>query len=133
MTLEHVKLGVSTSYLDNICHNFMVKKLTVVPANVGYYGYSKKLHVFPKYEVVCHGIPSEQEIIQEGDIIDIAIIKDGYYSDTSRMYSIGKVKPEHELLNLTTYKPCERVYIKFSKVLGDIGFAIQAVAQKTTV
>ncbi|MCG2932283.1 M24 family metallopeptidase, partial [Escherichia coli] len=56
-------------------------------------------------EVVCHGIPSPSKILQDGDIIniDVAIIKDGYFGDTSRMYLVGDVQPEAKKLVMTTY------------------------------
>lgn len=133
MITEHVKAGVSTAYLDNICHDFIVKELKVIPANIGYCGYSKTTCI-SKNEVVCHGIPSEQEILKEGDIIniDVAIIKDGYYGDTSRMYCVGQVKPEHKSLILTTYEAMLAGIhqVKPGATLGDIGFAIQTVAHK---
>ncbi len=86
---EYVKPGVSTEYLDDICNDFIVNTLKVIPANVGYYGYTKTTCISPN-EVVCHGIPSATTILQDGDIIniDVAIIKDGYFGDTSRMYYV---------------------------------------------
>ena len=75
---EHVKPGVTTEYLDDICHDFIVNTLKVTPANIGYYGYTKTTCISPN-EVVCHGIPSPNTVLQDGDIIniDVAIIKDG--------------------------------------------------------
>ncbi|MBF7685886.1 type I methionyl aminopeptidase [Acinetobacter sp. B10A] len=133
MIKEHVKPGVSTAYLDQICHHFIIQQLKVIPANIGYHGYSKTTCI-SKNEVVCHGIPSDQDILKEGDIvnIDIAIIKDGYYGDTSRMYAVGKIKPEYESLILTTYEAMRAGIhqVKPGATLGDIGFAIQSVAHK---
>ncbi len=102
---EYVKPGVSTEYLDDICHDFIVNTQKVIPANVGYYGYTKTTCISPN-EVVCHGIPSPNTILQDGDIIniDVAIIKDGYFGDTSRMYYVGSVKPEAKRLVDTTYE-----------------------------
>lgn len=96
---EHVKPGVSTEYLDDICHDYIVNTLNVIPANIGYYGYTKTTCISPN-EVVCHGIPSATRILQDGDIIniDVAIIKDGYFGDTSRMYYVGSIKPQSLLL-----------------------------------
>ena len=77
---EHVKPGVSTEYLDDICHDYIVNTLNVTPANIGYYGYTKTTCISPN-EVVCHGIPSATRILEDEDIIniDVAIIKDGYF------------------------------------------------------
>ena len=69
---EHVKPGVSTEYLDDICHDYIVNTLNVIPANIGYYGYTKTTCISPN-EVVCHGIPSATRILQDGDIINIDV------------------------------------------------------------
>ena len=53
----YVKPGVTTEYLDDLCHDFIVNELKVIPANIGYYGYTKTTCISPN-EVVCHGIPS---------------------------------------------------------------------------
>ena len=130
---EYVKPGVSTEYLDDICHDFIVNTQKVIPANVGYYGYTKTTCISPN-EVVCHGIPSPNTILQDGDIIniDVAIIKDGYFGDTSRMYYVGSVKPEAKRLVDTTYEAMVAGIhaVKPDATLGDIGFAIQSVAQR---
>ncbi len=62
--------------------------------------------VFHRNEVVCHGIPSTKTVLKDGDIIniDVAVIKDGFYGDTSRMYYVGQVKPEAKKLVDTTYE-----------------------------
>ena len=69
---EHVRPGVSTEYLDNLCNDYIVNTLKVIPANVGYYGYTKTTCISPN-EVVCHGIPSAKVILKEGDIINIDV------------------------------------------------------------
>jgi len=130
---EHVQPGVSTEYLDDICHDYIVNTLNVTPANIGYYGYTKTTCISPN-EVVCHGIPSATRILQDGDIIniDVAIIKDGYFGDTSRMYYVGSIKPEAKKLVDTTYEAMLAGIqaVKPDATLGDIGFAIQTVAQR---
>lgn len=85
-------------------------------------------------EVVCHGIPSEDEILEEGDIInvDVSTILDGYYSDASRMFIIGKTTPEKEKLVRVT-KECLEIGMQAAKpfgFVGDIGNAIQRHAEK---
>lgn len=132
MITPYVKPGVSTEYLDDICHDFIVNTLKVTPANIGYYGYTKTTCISPN-EVVCHGIPSPHIILKDGDIIniDVAIIKDGYFGDTSRMYYVGTIKPEAKRLVDTTYAAMVAGIhaVKPGATLGDVGHAIQTVAQ----
>ncbi|MCG2572150.1 type I methionyl aminopeptidase [Acinetobacter sp. ME22] len=130
---EHVRPGVSTEYLDNLCNDYIVNTLKVIPANVGYYGYTKTTCISPN-EVVCHGIPSAKVILKEGDIIniDVAIIKDGFYGDTSRMYYVGQATPQAKKLVETTYAAMVAGIhaVHPDATLGDIGHAIQTVAEK---
>ncbi|QIO05698.1 type I methionyl aminopeptidase [Acinetobacter shaoyimingii] len=129
----YVKPGVTTEYLDDICHDFIVNELKVIPANIGYYGYTKTTCI-SKNEVVCHGIPSDKIVLEDGDIIniDVAIIKDGYFGDTSRMYYVGEVKPAAKKLVDTTYEAMVAGIhaVKPGATLGDVGFAIQSVAHR---
>ena len=130
---EHVKPGVTTEYLDDLCHDYIVNTLKVIPANVGYHGYTKTTCISPN-EVVCHGIPSSKTILKDGDIIniDVAVIKDGFYGDTSRMYYVGQVKPEAKKLVDTTYEAMRAGIhaVKPGATFGDIGYAIQSVAHR---
>ena len=130
---EYVKPGVTTEYLDDLCHDYIVNTLKVIPANVGYHGYTKTTCISPN-EVVCHGIPSSKTILKDGDIIniDVAVIKDGFYGDTSRMYFVGHVKPEAKKLVDTTYEAMRAGIhaVKPGATLGDIGYAIQSVAHR---
>ncbi|MEC8428954.1 MAG: type I methionyl aminopeptidase, partial [Pseudomonadota bacterium] len=85
-------------------------------------------------QVVCHGIPSEKKVLKNGDIIniDVTVIYDGWYGDTSKMYTVGKVAPHAERLIQVTqeclYKGMELV--KPGCRLGDIGHVIQQHAEK---
>ena len=130
---EYVKPGVTSEYLDDICNDYIVNTLKVTPANIGYYGYTKTTCI-SRNEVVCHGIPSSKEILEEGDIvnIDVAIIKDGYFGDTSRMYYVGTPKAEAKKLVETTYEAMVAGIhaVKPGATFGDIGYAIQSVAQR---
>jgi methionyl aminopeptidase len=129
----YVKPGVSTEYLDDLCHDFIVNTLKVTPANIGYHGYPKTTCISPN-EMVCHGIPSANTILQDGDIIniDVAIIKDGYFGDTSRMYYVGTPSAEAKKLVETTYQAMVAGIhaVKPGATLGDIGHAIQSLAQR---
>lgn len=132
MIADYIKPGVSTEYLDDICNDYIVNTLQVIPANVGYHGFTKTTCTSVN-EVVCHGIPSPAKILQDGDIIniDVAIIKDGYFGDTSRMYLVGDVHPDAKKLVETTYKAMYAGIqaVKPGATLGDIGYTIQSVAQ----
>jgi len=69
---QFVKPGVSTDELDQRCHDFIVNTLNVIPANVGYHGFTKTIYTSVN-EVVCHGIPSPSKILQDGDIINMML------------------------------------------------------------
>ncbi|MEB3766468.1 type I methionyl aminopeptidase [Acinetobacter sp. MD2] len=129
---EYIQVGITTAELDRICHEFIVNVLKVTPANIGYHGYTKSTCISPN-EVICHGIPSETIVLKEGDIvnIDVAIIKDGYYGDTSRMYYVGQVSAAAQKLVETTYAAMVAGIhaIKPEATLGDVGHAIQRVAE----
>ena len=105
MLTPHVQPGVSTDYLDGLCHDFIVDELRCIPANIGYYGYPKTVCTSVNH-VVCHGIPSTKEILKDGDIVnvDVALIKDGWFGDTSRMYTVGQVSALGRRLIDTTYE-----------------------------
>ncbi|GFM49126.1 methionine aminopeptidase [Pseudomonas cichorii] len=133
MIAPHVKAGVSTEALDDICNEYIVKELKVIPANVGYHGFTKTTCISPN-AVVCHGIPSPNDILKDGDIvnIDVAVIKDGWYGDTSRMYLVGEVSPLAKRLVETTYEATRAGIhaVRPEATLGDIGHAIQTVAHR---
>lgn len=133
MIEQYVKPGVSTEYLDDICYDYIVNTLKVIPANVGYHGFTKTTCISPN-EVVCHGIPSARTILKDGDIIniDVAVIKDGYYGDTSRMYYVGQVSLQAKHLVETTYEAMVAGIhaVRPGATLGDVGYAIQKVAQR---
>lgn len=133
MIQDHIKPGITTEALDRICHDFIVNTLKVIPANVGYYGFTKTTCISPN-EVVCHGIPSSNVVLKDGDIvnIDVAVIKDGYYGDTSRMYYVGNVSLEAKKLVETTYNAMVAGIhaVRPDATLGDVGHAIQSVAEQ---
>ena len=123
---EHIRPGISTAEIDRWVHEETVRH-GGIPAPLNYEGFPKSVCTSIN-EVVCHGIPNEEEILQEGDIInvDVSTIYNGYYSDSSRMFCIGKVSPEKEKLVKVT-KEC--VEIGVSKVvpwtpIGNMGSAV---------
>ncbi|MGE5491151.1 MAG: type I methionyl aminopeptidase [Actinomycetota bacterium] len=132
MIAEHVKPGVTTDELDRICHDYIVNVQQAIPANVGYHGYPKTICASVNH-VICHGIPSAKRL-NAGDIvnIDVAIIKDGWYGDCSRMYFAGKPSILAKRLVRTTYEAMRAgiLAVRPGATLGDVGFAIQTVAHR---
>ena len=96
---EHVIAGVSTEQLDQICHHHIVNVQKAIPACLGYNGFPKSICTSIN-QVICHGIPSDKKILKSGDVIniDVTVIKDGWYGDTSKMYCVGPVAPHAERL-----------------------------------
>jgi len=129
----HVVPGVSTERLDQICHDYIVNVLGATPANVGYLGYPKTI-LTSANQVVCHGIPSPDKILKKGDIvnIDVAVIKDGWFGDTSRMYFVGEPGVLARRLVETTFEAMLAGIrqVRPGATLGDIGHAIQSVAHR---
>ena len=125
--------GVSTEELDNICFKHITEVQKAVPANVGYRGYEKTICASVN-QVICHGIPSENKILKDGDIIniDVTVLKDGWHGDTSKMFLVGKIQPHNERLVKVTqeclYKAIELV--RPGARLGDIGAVIQQHAEQ---
>jgi methionyl aminopeptidase len=128
---EHVAPGVSTDQLDRICNDYIVNVQKTVPANVGYRGFPKTICTSVNH-VVCHGIPNER-LLKAGDIlnIDVAIIKDGYHGDTSRMYFVGKPSVLGQRLTDVCKESMWRAIelVRPGAHLGDIGHAIQSMAE----
>ena len=133
MITPHVKPGISTGELDKLCYEYIVNVQNAIPANVGYKGYEKSI-CSSINQVICHGIPDNQKILKDGDIlnIDVTVIKDGWHGDTSKMFLVGKCAPHNERLVRITQE-CLYEGIKAVKpgaFLGDIGHAIQSHAEK---
>ncbi|RYX88279.1 MAG: type I methionyl aminopeptidase [Comamonadaceae bacterium] len=133
MIAPHVVPGVSTEALDRICHDHIVNVQRAIPANVGYLGYPKTI-LTSVNQVVCHGIPSPEKILKKGDIVnvDVAVIKDGWFGDTSRMYFVGEPGVLARRLVETTYEAMLAGIreVRPGATLGDVGHAIQSVAQR---
>lgn len=127
----YIKPGISTDELDRLCHDYIVDVLKITPANIGYHGYTRTLCTSVNH-VVCHGIPGPKRL-KEGDIIniDVAVIKEGWYGDTSRMYFVGQPSVRARRLVDITYDAMMAgiSVVKPGARLGDIGAAIQRVAE----
>jgi len=132
MIAQHVKPGVTTDALDRLCHDYIVNVQKAVPANVGYHGYPKTICASVNH-VICHGIPSAKPL-KNGDIvnIDVALIKDGWYGDTSRMYFVGEPSVLARRLVRTTYEAMRAgiMQVRPGARLGDVGHAIQTIAHR---
>ena len=126
-----VRPGITTDEIDRLCHDFIVNELKVIPANIGYHGYTRTVCTSVNH-VVCHGIPADKKL-KEGDIvnIDVAIIKDGWYGDTSRMYFVGEPSIRAKrLVDVTWHSMVAGIRtVRPGATLGDIGAAIQQVAE----
>ncbi|MFR3566576.1 MAG: methionyl aminopeptidase [Paraclostridium sordellii] len=132
LVAKNIKAGMSTEDINKIVHEYTVSK-GAIPAPLGYGGFPKSLCTSINSEI-CHGIPSEDVILKDGDIIniDVSTIYDGYYSDASRMFMIGNVSDKAKKLVEVT-KECLEAGIKAVKPwghIGDIGAAIQEHAEK---
>jgi methionyl aminopeptidase len=130
---EAIHVGMTTQEIDDICMQYC-KDHNAIPACLNYEGFPKSVCTSIN-EVVCHGIPKEEDVLEEGDIVnvDMTLSVDGYYGDASRMFIIGgKTTPEKEQLVKVT-KECLEIGAAAAKpycFVGDIGHAIQKHAEK---
>ena len=128
---DFIEPDITTNYLNDLCHQFIIEN-NAIPAPLNYKGFPK-LTCISVNHVVCHGIPGDK-ILKNGDIlnIDVTVILDGWYGDTSRMFYVGKPSTKAKILTKITYE-CLMIGIetvKPGKTLGDVGFAIQSHAEK---
>ncbi len=127
-----ITAGITTGELDHLCHMYMLNEQQTIPAPLNYQpaGYPPypKATCISVNDVICHGIPSEKAL-KNGDIlnIDVTVIKNGYFGDTSRMFIVGEGSILAKRLVQTTY---ECMWLGIHQIrpgarLGDIGYAIQ--------
>lgn len=130
---KQIRPGVSTMDINNWVERYIVDDLQARPASKGQYGYQYVLNASVNH-VVCHGIPSEQQTLKVGDIVnvDITLEKNGFIADSSKMYLIGEVKPYAKRLVDKTYEALWQGIqaVKPGATLGDVGYAIQQHAEK---
>ena len=90
----HIGIGTTTEEIDRWVYDYCIEH-DAIPADLNYEGFPKSVCTSIN-EVVCHGIPSVEDVLKEGDIVnvDMSTIKHGYFSDSSRMFCIGEVDPE---------------------------------------
>lgn len=132
LVAREIHAGMSTAEIDKLVYDYTVSH-GAIPAPLNYEGFPKSVCTSIN-EVVCHGIPSEEEILEEGDIInvDVSTILDGYYSDASRMFIIGETTPEKKKL-VDVAKECLEIGMQAARpfgFVGDIGHAIEKHAKK---
>jgi methionyl aminopeptidase len=125
----YVKAGVTTEYLNKICNDFILDH-GAISATKGYNGYNKETCISVN-DVICHGIPCSLEL-RDGDIlnIDVTTILDGYFGDTSKMYTVGTVT-EHAQKLIDVTKECLRIGIMQCRPgnrFGNIGYEINKYA-----
>lgn len=133
---EHVKPGITTDQLNQLCHDFIIAH-GAVPSPLNYRGFPKSICTSINH-VVCHGIPGDRKLL-DGDIlnIDVTVTLDGWFGDSSRMYVAGNANTRARRLIEVTYEALMRgiAAVKPGATFGDIGYAIQdyVEAQRFTV
>jgi methionyl aminopeptidase len=127
---NNLRIGMSTKEIDDMCHKYIINR-GAIPATLNYHGFPASLCT-SRNEVICHGIPSAKEFLQDGDILnlDVTTIWKGFHGDTNRTFFIGSVKPEIKKLVDVTYN-CMMAGISVCRPgarIGDIGAVIEEMA-----
>lgn len=126
-------IGMSTMQVNDLVDSYIVNELKARPASKGQYDYCYALNS-SRNNVVCHGVPSPMEILQDGDIVnfDITLEKNGYISDSSKTYLVGEVSPVAKRLVQTTYEAMWKGIkaVRPGARLGDVGYAIARHARR---
>ena len=122
----HIRAGLSTAEIDRLVYDFTIAH-GGIPAPLNYEGFPKSVCTSVN-DVICHGIPDENEILQEGDIInvDVSTIVDGYFSDASRMFKMGKISSRAERLIRVT-EECVELGLAAAKPWGHLGDIADAI------
>ena len=130
MITDHIKPGITTDKIDKLCYDY-IKDNGGYSAPLNYRGFEKSLCTSLNH-VICHGIPSEREL-EDNDIlnIDVTAIVDGYYGDTSRMFSVGEISVKAKNLIDATYESLMNAIqiLRPGIKLGDIGYEIQSLVE----
>ncbi|GAA0795461.1 type I methionyl aminopeptidase [Cupriavidus gilardii] len=126
-------IGMSTMQVNDLVDSYIVNELKARPASKGQYGYAYALNS-SRNNVVCHGIPSTSEVLQNGDIVnfDITLEKNGYIADSSKTYLVGEVSPLAKRLVQVTYEAMWKGIqtVRPGTRLGDVGHAIERHARR---
>lgn len=123
----HIRPGMSTGEIDRLVYDYTTAH-GAVPAPLNYQGFPKSVCTSVNREV-CHGIPSDNVILKEGDIVnvDVSTILDGYFSDASRMFLIGEVDEEARRL-VRVAKECVQAGIEAVRPWGSMNDMAEAVS-----
>lgn len=133
LVAQEIRPGMTTLEIDKLVYDYTVGH-GAIPAPLNYEGFPKSVCTSIN-EVVCHGIPSEFDVLEEGDIVnvDVSTILDGYYSDASRMFVVGgKTTPQKQKL-VDVARECLEIGMQAAQpygFVGDIGHAIAQHAHK---
>ena len=132
--LDRLELaGMSTIQVNDLVDDFIVHTLAARPASKGQYGYAYALNA-SRNDVVCHGVPSAHDVLQNGDIVnfDITLEKNGYIADSSKTYLVGDVAPAARRLVQVTYEAMWKGIraVRPGARLGDVGHAIERHARR---
>lgn len=129
---EHIRAGVTTAEVDQWIYDYTVEH-GGIPADLNYEGFPKSVCTSIN-DVVCHGIPSEHDVLKDGDIVnvDCSTILNAYFSDSSRMFCIGEVSPERQKLVDVTRESIQRglAQVKPWNTLGDMAHAVQSYVEE---
>ncbi|MCQ2387384.1 MAG: type I methionyl aminopeptidase [Clostridia bacterium] len=128
---KSIRIGMTTKELDKIAYDY-IKSVGAIPSFLNYEGYPASTCISID-EMVVHGIPSDDIVIREGQIVsvDVGVIYNGWQGDAARTFMVGKVSPEKEKLVKVTeecfFKAIEN--LRSGSPLGDIGYAVQSHAE----
>ncbi len=129
---EHIHAGITTEEIDRWIYNYTVEH-GAIPADLNFEGYPKSVCTSIN-DVVCHGIPNEHDVLQEGDIVnvDCSTILDGYFSDSSRMFCIGEVSLERQRLVDVTRESVQAglAAVKPWVTLNEVARAVQGCVEE---
>lgn len=127
-----VKPGITTMEINDFCEDYIVHTLKAIPGSKGQYGYPYCVNTSVNH-VICHGMPSVKQELKKGDIVnvDITVIYEGYFGDSSKMFCIGEIPAHAQRLVDVTQECLYRgiMQVKPNATLGDIGHAIQTHAE----
>lgn len=130
---ERELVGMSTLQINDLVDRFITVDLAARPASKGQYDFEYVLNCSINH-VVCHGVPNPDEIICDGDIInlDITLEKNGFLADSSKTYVIGKASPAAKRLVRIAQEAMRQgiKQVRPGAHLGDIGYAIERHAKR---
>lgn len=128
-----IKPGVTTLQIDAFCEDYIRNTLHAIPGSKGQYGFRHSVNTSLN-DVICHGVPSENHILKNGDIVnvDVTLIHEQFYGDSSKMFCVGNVPIYAQRLVDVTQECLYKgiAMVKPGATLGDIGHAIQKHAEK---